>query len=380
MTRLLYKVTVNDSVSQERQAGNTRNTGLDLLRILSMFMVVLLHVNIHGGVLNNVTENTGQWYMSRFIEQFCIVAVNIFAMISGYVNYGKKFKITNIFSLWLQVLIYSLGIYLLSVAIKDDVTFENEIFREYALPVSTKRYWYFSAYFFVFFTFPALNLIIEKSNKVNATVFIVLILFLITVIGDAKNAFTMGDGYSTIWLIVLYLVGAYFKKYDFNLKFKDYKINKIIYLIMYVFFTVFGLFIYKLGISDFALGRVIYYTYLFNVLSAISLFLFYSKLKIKQSKLLTLLSTASFGVYIISSHKYFAQEFMTDKFKQYITCNPFYMALVMVGKSLLMFVCCIIVDIIRIYLFKFVGFNKLMKKLQVKIDDFYKNYMADSDI
>lgn len=52
----------------------------------------------------------------------------------------------------------------------------------------------------------------------------------------------------------------------------------------------------------------------------------------------------------------------------------------MVGKSLLMFVCCIIVDIVRIYLFKFVGFNKLMKKLQVKIDDFYKNYMADSDI
>lgn len=149
---------------------------------------------------------------------------------------------------------------------------------------------------------------------------------------------------------------------------------------MYIYFTVFGLLIYKVGIIDFSAGRLLNYTYLFNVLSAISLFLFYSKLKIKQSKVLTILSTASFGVYIISSHNYFSQDFITGKFQQYISCNPFYMALIMVVKTTLIFVFCLIVDILRMYLFRLVGVNKILKKLQFKIDDFYKNYMVGSDI
>lgn len=377
MTRLLYR----EYKENENPTNPTvRNAGIDLLRLISMFMVVLLHVNLHGGVLNNVAENSGQWYMSRFIEQFCIIAVNLFAMISGYVNFGRKFKITNIFYLWMQVFFYTVSIYLFSVALKKDVNFEFGIFRNYALPVISNRYWYFSSYFFVFFTFPALNLIIEKSNKINASLFIVTILFLITVMGDVNNPFNTGNGYSTIWLIVMYLVGAYLKKYDFNLKFKGYRINKVIYLLMYLYFTVFGLLIYKVGIIDFAAGRLLNYTYLFNVLSAISLFLFYSKLKIKQSKILTIMSTASFGVYIISSHNYFSQDFITGKFQQYISCNPFYMALIMVVKTALIFVFCLIVDILRMYLFRLVGVNRILKKLQFKIDDFYKNYMVGSDI
>lgn len=56
------------------------------------------------------------------------------------------------------------------------------------------------------------------------------------------------------------------------------------------------------------------------------------------------------------------------------------MALIMVVKTALIFVFCLIVDILRMYLFRLVGVNKILKKLQFKIDDFYKNYMVGSDI
>jgi surface polysaccharide O-acyltransferase-like enzyme len=55
-----------------RQDGaiKSRNTSLDLLRTISMLMIVVLHVNSHGGVLNNISNvNTTT---ARLFEYFCV--------------------------------------------------------------------------------------------------------------------------------------------------------------------------------------------------------------------------------------------------------------------------------------------------------------------
>ena len=65
-------------------AKKTRAANLDLLRIVSMLLIVLLHSVDHSGVLEN-TENCGigmQFYV-RFIHALCMVCVNIYVMLSG---------------------------------------------------------------------------------------------------------------------------------------------------------------------------------------------------------------------------------------------------------------------------------------------------------
>ena len=79
---------LNAKISQ----GN-RNYGIDLLRILSMFMVVLLHVNNFGGLLGHYDANSLGYVFVWFSEAFAICAVNVYAMISGYVLLNSKLKL-----------------------------------------------------------------------------------------------------------------------------------------------------------------------------------------------------------------------------------------------------------------------------------------------
>ena len=63
-----------------------RNYGADLLRSLAMLMVVVLHYLSKGGILTEVP--TGTWpaldATAWVMEGLCIVAVNVYMLISGY--------------------------------------------------------------------------------------------------------------------------------------------------------------------------------------------------------------------------------------------------------------------------------------------------------
>lgn len=90
-----------------------RNRNLDLLRIVSMFMVVLLHSFNHGGLLQDIAPayGTPNLYLVQAIFSFCLVAVNCFVLISGYFLCASDFKLKKWVSTWGQALVYSVGIY-----------------------------------------------------------------------------------------------------------------------------------------------------------------------------------------------------------------------------------------------------------------------------
>ena len=113
-----------------------RNYGIDLLRILSMFMVTLLHFCGYSGI--GETADTGiPFYVSSVFYVICYGAVNIFGLISGYVMLGSKIIYTRIVGLWFQVVFYSAA---MSVA-------EKLIFGAYfniysiVMPVTFSEFW-----------------------------------------------------------------------------------------------------------------------------------------------------------------------------------------------------------------------------------------------
>ena len=192
-----------------------RNAGIDILRILSMFMVVMIHINGAGGVFKSTKPLTMNWLFSNFIEQIGIVAVTCFALISGFVNYQKRFKLKNLIALWVQAFFYSFGITFLFFLFKEGVSFT--VLAKSAIPVMMKEWWYFSSYFLLFFFMPALNILIEKCSKRTTLFFIGAFLVCTTLLGYVKDIFNVGSGYSTLWLAGMYAIGAFVKKYDFSL-------------------------------------------------------------------------------------------------------------------------------------------------------------------
>ena len=69
-----------------------RQSNIELLRIISILMIVIHHVLVHG-IYNSVNNST-----LHFIDSFVIYGVNIFLLISGYFTLNLKWKsVINLF-------------------------------------------------------------------------------------------------------------------------------------------------------------------------------------------------------------------------------------------------------------------------------------------
>ncbi len=84
-----------------------RNYGIDALRMLSMFMVVVLHILLLSGLLTNEQLFSTQYEIAWLLEICVYCAVNCYALISGYVGVDSKFRFSNIIVLWLRVVFYT---------------------------------------------------------------------------------------------------------------------------------------------------------------------------------------------------------------------------------------------------------------------------------
>ena len=69
-----------------------RKSGIELLRILSMCMVVILHTLVQGGILRNSSLFSMEYELGWLMEISCFCAVNCYALITGYVMCKSKVK------------------------------------------------------------------------------------------------------------------------------------------------------------------------------------------------------------------------------------------------------------------------------------------------
>lgn len=129
---------------------NSRNYGIDLLRILSMYMVVILHVLGQGGILRETIILSSNYKVVWLLEIVSYCAVNCYALISGYVGINAEYNYSNIIALWLRVIFYTVIITACFALVVPNSVGINEICNA-IFPVMRKQYWYFTAYFCVFF-------------------------------------------------------------------------------------------------------------------------------------------------------------------------------------------------------------------------------------
>jgi hypothetical protein len=67
------------------------------------------------------------------------VAVNCYALISGYVGVDSKYKVSNLAMLWCRVLFYSVSLTLICKLIFPEFTQESKILFSF-FPILTERY------------------------------------------------------------------------------------------------------------------------------------------------------------------------------------------------------------------------------------------------
>lgn len=312
-----------------------------------------------GGVLENITNLTVRGELFWALEITCYCAVNVFAIISGYVGLNAKRKGTSIINLCMQVAFYAIVYTCVEVVVllstRGEITIKGILANLFP---SVHSMWYFSAYFCLFFFMPILNSVIENvSKKVlqKSAIFIFLIFCCATQL--TSNVSNLKAGYSVLWLAIMYLLGAYMAKY------KTLSNTKI-----WVDFLGFIVCVIVTVISRIAMGNLfgrginilVSYTSPTITLCAVFLVSVFSKIKTstKLTKTVAFLSPLAFGVYLVHCHPYVFGN-LSGAFA-FIANMPLYYAIfVVILVALCIFIACLIIDYLRLILFKLCKVNKL---------------------
>ena len=142
----------------------TRNSNIELLRIIAMIMILGLHVNflaIEFPSAQDITLYPIQSFTRLFFESLCIVGVNVFVLISGW--FGINYKPKGIIQFLFQCLFFSLVIFaLFAITGKIEISRIN-IMSSFLL--YKNAYWFVWAYLVLYLMAPMLNAFIEKSDK-----------------------------------------------------------------------------------------------------------------------------------------------------------------------------------------------------------------------
>ena len=339
-----------------------RNYGIDLLRLVSMFLVCLRHTLSQGSAIAVSSGTSNAIYTFLFI--LTCPAVDCFAIISGYFATNSKPKYEKIIKMWLQVLFYSFGISLainiLRIIFSSPEGFEVSEVVSGLFPLLTHKYWYFSAYFVLFFFMPFLNKAFCDLNKEESKKFL-FVLFLLMIVmyafrGAANHDF-LSEGRSAFWLILMYILGILINKTEL-LK----NVNKYILLIIFVVLSIVSfIFQYYLKLNLSANVFPLYW------LSAIVLVALFGKTN-PNKKIVSFLSPLSFGVFLLHQHYYFRYYFLSERFINYAEINSVKGIVLVVATSVFIFVCGLIIDYIRTVIFKYLNIDKISKKLLSFVD------------
>ena len=325
--------------------NNKRDTTADFIRILAMLMICILHVGYQSGTrfLDYNTHYTARVISNAWMA-ICIIAVNLYALLSGYLCISRRWNIQRYVELWITVCFYTLVLYIPAILSGERILG----IRSTLLLINpcTSVYWYFSAYTGLFICIPFLNKGLKSLPKRNFKTLIFLLLLSFSLLGCWEPAQMAQNGYNAIWLIILYITGGYIKLHQ----------PSVSSWLLLAISTVGILVNFTLEFSSGTItGNLLWgYASVFTTMASLGVFLLsIRKINFQTYWFIRFLKWASptaFGVYLIHCHPYVWKQLkdiltpLVQQFGNYWWVIPI--------SGILLYAVCSFADWIRIQLFK----------------------------
>lgn len=217
-------------------------------------------------------------------------------LISGYVGLNAKWTYKKWLHLWLQVVFYGLVITLAFAILTKGVVTGTE-WLQAITPIIHNEYWYMTCYFGLMVFAPFFTKAIQELKEGQVISLLLGGLFLFSVLPTIFNQehYGLQQGYSVLWLLMVYLLGASIKRFEWD-------------KYVHAFVCLLGLLI-STGLTFvlFALSQIQWLSYLSPTVLLQALFFFFLCLKIKTlprflEGLILALSPLTLGVYLSHVH------------------------------------------------------------------------------
>ena len=324
-----------------------RKSNFEMLRIISMFMVLLLHANFQAFGEPTCIDIVSSPFISTikvFLEMASIVAVNVFILISGY--FGIKPSIKGFLKFAFQWLFFSIGIYAMMVLTGYSVFSLNKlatclVFKQYT------PYWFIPSYICLYFFAPVLNSFIDSVKKTQFIYVLISLIIFQTIYGFITNgaSFFM-NGYSAISFMGLYLLAGFVRKYiDLSKYSKYFFANSYLFITMSLTIILVGAIYFE---SSIILSRILRYSNPFVIASSICLLLLFSKISF-SSTIVNKIAASSFAVYLLHCHP-FLYSYYLESIRSINVSNVFIHALCILCVICLWFIIAILLDLLRFFI------------------------------
>lgn len=330
----------------EKETGK-RQSNLELLRIVSMTLIVAHHYSVHGGfILPEMNFN------KAFIQVLSLggkLGVDCFVLITGYFMIESKFRLEKLVKLWAQIWFYS--ILFMAIFYGFGITeFNFDTFIRNLMPITYSMYWFATTYLVLYILTLFLNPAVKAMSRKRY-------LALVGTLGILWSVFptiTNGDfGYSTLGLfILLYLIGGYFRLYPTPWTGRC-KSNFLFGIIMYGIIIASAFLVDCLessipqlaGFESYLAGE----NKITTILCAVGLFLGFKNLKMRYHPWLNRVAASMFSVYLIQENNFIHPLIWSKWFKNRLyswSSDLWIHALVCI---VIVIVVCTVIDQIRIY-------------------------------
>lgn len=332
-----------------------RNSSIELLRILSMFTIVLHHYALKGTFNWNpyVQKYSGAIKVNLFLHYFGKLGVVLFVMIGAYFLCEKHFNFRRPINLIITTMFYSFGLYF-AFKIFDPVgIWGNDTLVRILLPFPLPSgYWFVYSYIVMLFAMPFLNIIIRNLTKEKLLLLIIGLVLLwsflsigLQIFDNKPDTFVDSFGYTpTTYFFLLYFVSAYIRKYSGKL------LNSKAYAIIGALICVLiAILLSALAINEKLFNGI---ADLFDVnsplvlLTAIFIFSYFKNIHF-NSRLINYIAGSMFGVYLIHEDSFVRPLIWQNIFssKLYAVSGIGYL-LAGLLFSFIVFISCILIDII----------------------------------
>lgn len=274
--------------------GKARQSNMEMLRIVSMLMILGTHADYY--------DISNHWI--RFmIDSINNVGSDCFVLISGWFGiHPHKRGLLN----FLYIIFFYLCLSYFCQVLAGEQTFTamsllKSIFRNPG--------WFVLAYLGLYVLAPVLNSFVDSTSKKICTYFIVAWFIYTFIFGWLVDYIHLERGYTCFSFILLYVIARYANKYKPRWSDMSPRCYLLSFFIFCFLTTVLLTVSEKLG----HYGGGDYYFRAYNsplvIISAISLLIFFSKLRI-QNNIINFFARSAFAVYMIHSSM-----FLYDKYR-----------------------------------------------------------------
>lgn len=348
-----------------------RESNIELLRSIAMFMILLLHANFVAlayPTIDELTLSPIPQYFRLLLESICIVSVSVFVYISGW--FRVRTSIKSVFYFMFQVFFFGgFGYVVLLLCGLADLSTTGLL---HGLAIKHHD-WFVKAYLFLFILAPVLNIFIDNASEIlqrRVVLSFFVLEFVYCWLGGA--AFFL-SGYSPFIFIGYYLLAQYVKQYinDNNVNNWFIKLFRLprctdlsIYLLLVVINTLLVI-LFSLAFRSFSVvaGKIYSYDNPLVYIGGFYLFLFFVKTKVKYNRVINFIGISSFSVYLLHS-----QVDIRECFIMHINqINSEYqigvVPLIVFLYLIFVFALSVIIDQFRIFMWNYLSNSKLFKNV-----------------